>query len=165
MVYLWQYIMVLFQWPSWSALLCRPCRIYIKRAREAEEEEKEEDRQPSASAKVCLPRVLFFARWPSKTSPPVCHPIILNMITNLEACGRNTTSYKDSYMNTSYLFYQCNIIMTYKDIYIYGCLVFMWHFWHDQGLVFMGFLGMKHATIWFPMRLDGWYIYIYIIYV
>lgn len=62
MVYLWQYIMVLFQWPSCSALLIllyRPCRIYIKRPREAEEEEKEEDRQPSASAKVRLPRVLL----------------------------------------------------------------------------------------------------------
>lgn len=103
------------------------------------------------------------ARWPSNTSPPLCHPTILNMITNLEACGRNTTSYQDSFINTSYLFYQCNIIiMTYKNIhiYIYGCLVFMWHFWHDQGLVFIGFLGMKHAIIWPPMCLDGWYIHI-----
>ena len=155
--------MVLFQWPSCSALLYRPCRIYIKRAREAEEEEKEEDRQPSASAKVRLPRVLFFARWPSKPSPPVCHPIILNMITNLEVCGRNTTSYKDSYMNTSYYSINATLLLWHIRIYIiyiYGCLVFMWHFWYDQGLVFMGFLGMKHATIWPPMCSDGWYIHI-----
>jgi hypothetical protein len=155
--------MVLFQWPSWSALLCRPCRIYIKRAREAEEEEKEEDRQPSASAKVCLPRVLFFARWPSKTSPPVCHPIILNMITNLEACGRNTTSYKDSYMNTSYLFYQCNIIMTYKDIYIwlpsFHVAFLAWSRPSFHGI-------FRHETCYNLIpHVFGWLIYIYIIYV
>ena len=158
--------MVLFQWPSCSALLYRPCRIYIKRAREAEEEEKEEDRQPSASAKVRLPRVLFFARWPSKPSPPVCHPIILNMITNLEVCGRNTTSYKDSYMNTSYYSTNATLLLWHIRIYIYNIYIWLPSF-HVAFLAwsrpsFHGIFGHETCDNLTP-HVFGWLIYTYYI--
>ena len=81
------------------------------------------------------------------------------------ACGRNTTSYKDSYMNTSYLFYQCNIIMTYKDIYIYIWLPSF----HVAFLAWSrpSFHGIfRHETCYNLIpHVFGWLIYIYIIYV